>query len=406
MIGEFKKEYIPYGWKFGKFEDVLEGFSSGATPRRNRSEYYNGNIKWVTSGELNYNVITDTLEKITIEGKSKTNLKLLPSGTFLMAITGLEAAGTRGSCAILGVEATTNQSCMALYFTKKLTTNYLFHYYTFRGNELALKYCQGTKQQSYTGKIVRILPILFPENLEEQQVIATALTDIDTLITSLEKLIDKKQRIKQGTMQQFLTKKKRLPGFTGEWEVKRLGEIANIETGSTPPTNDLNNYGNEYLFVSPADLGNSKYIKETEKRLSLKGFSLSRKFSKNSILFTCIGSTIGKSGIAPFELTSNQQINAILPNETYSTEYVYYMLKHLSLKIKSSASVQAVPIINKSTFEFIQITIPSLAEQQAIAQILSDMDSEIESLEEKLAKYKAIKQGMMQELLTGRIRLI
>lgn len=242
--------------------------------------------------------------------------------------------------------------------------------------------------------------------LQEQEAIAKVLSDVDELITSIEELIDKKQKIKQGTMQLLLTGKKRLPGFTGEWEVKKLGDIADTATGSTPSTKETSNYGNEYLFVSPADLGRNKYVWQTEKKLSKKGFNISREFPKNSILFTCIGSTIGKVGIAPTNLTSNQQINAIFPNNGYSTDFVYYCLFYLSPRIKKMASEQAVPIINKSTFETIQIPLPPLQEQKAIAQILSDMDLEIEALEEKLEKYKHIKEGMMEQLLTGKVRLI
>jgi len=95
-------------------------------------------------------------------------------------------------------------------------------YYVNYGNSLALEYCQGTKQQSYTAKIVKILPIIVPPTIEEQQAIASALSDVDVLITALEQLITKKRNIKQGAMQQLLTGEKRLPGFGGEWEVKEL----------------------------------------------------------------------------------------------------------------------------------------------------------------------------------------
>src|SRR5947209_5778319 len=93
-----------------------------------------------------------------------------------------------------------------------------------------------------------------------------------------------------------------------EWEVKSLADAATIATGNTPPTSVSANYGDEYSFVSPADLGEHKYICDTEKKLSTKGFAISRRFPPRSILFTCIGSTIGKCGIAQIELTSNQQI--------------------------------------------------------------------------------------------------
>jgi type I restriction enzyme S subunit len=91
-------------------------------------------VKWISSGELNYNVITESVEHISEDAVEKTNLKIHPVGTFLMAITGLEAAGTRGSCGIVGSPAATNQSCMAIYPTDELCTEYLFHYYVLRGN--------------------------------------------------------------------------------------------------------------------------------------------------------------------------------------------------------------------------------------------------------------------------------
>ena len=153
-------------WETKLLGDVITHCSSGATPYRGRPDYYVGTIKWITSGELNYNVITDTLEHISEEAVTRTHLKIHPMGTFLIAITGLEAAGTRGSCGIVGSPATTNQSCMAIYPTSELDNSYLYHYYVFRGDELALQYCQGTKQQSYTAALIKQLPIDLPPTTE------------------------------------------------------------------------------------------------------------------------------------------------------------------------------------------------------------------------------------------------
>ena len=136
-----------------------------------------------------------------------------------------------------------------------------------------------------------------------------------------------------------------------EWEVKPLAVVGDIATGTTPPTSNRNNYGEDYFFVSPADLGKGKYIIDTEKKLSKLGFSISRKYPANSILFTCIGSTIGKAGIAKIELTSNQQINAVFPNNFHSTDYLFYYLSFISPKIKLGASEQAVPMINKTEYD-------------------------------------------------------
>ena len=200
---------IPLDWELKKFSDVITGFSSGATPYRGKPEYYKGNIRWITSGELNYNIIYDSVEKITAEAVKNTNLKIHPKGTFLIAITGLEAEGTRGSCGILGVESTTNQSCMALFPTEELLTEYLFHFYVNYGDYLAKVYCQGTKQQSYTANIVKILPIIVPP-LPEQRAIASVLSDMDAEISALENRLKKTRALKEGMMQELLTGRIRL----------------------------------------------------------------------------------------------------------------------------------------------------------------------------------------------------
>lgn len=197
-------------WISGKWEEVLDCFSSGATPYRGNPTFYKGSIKWVSSGELNYNHIMDTLEHISTEAKEKTNLTIHPAGIFLMAITGLEASGTRGSCAILDAPATTNQSCMAIYGTDKMSTEYLFHYYVQHGDELAFQYCQGTKQQSYTAAIVKKLPIYYPEDVAEQNAIASVLTSMDNEVRALKQKLAKYRQVKQGMMQQLLTGKIRL----------------------------------------------------------------------------------------------------------------------------------------------------------------------------------------------------
>ncbi len=202
---------IPEEWDVLLMDEVTDSLSSGATPFRGNPSFFKGNNRWITSGELKYGVINDTIEKISDEAIKKANLKVHPSGTFLMAITGLEAAGTRGSCGIVGTPATTNQSCMAIYPNKKLKSNYLFHWYVYNGEELALKYCQGTKQLSYTAGLLKTIPVLVPRDTSEQTAIATILSDMDNEIQTLEQRLAKTRQIKQGMMQELLTGRTRLP---------------------------------------------------------------------------------------------------------------------------------------------------------------------------------------------------
>ncbi len=190
-----------------------------------------------------------------------------------------------------------------------------------------------------------------------------------------------------------------------DWEVKRIGDFGKVITGNTPPTEDADNYGNEYKFVSPADISGSKYIGSTEKHLSEKGFSISRQMPKGTVLFTCIGSTIGKCAIANEALTSNQQINAIICDLEHSGDFLYYELSHRSNRIKQIAGEQAVPIINKSTFENYKILCPPFEEQRDIADLLSLWDTAIAKQTALIEKLTLRKRGLMQQLLTGKKRL-
>lgn len=185
----------------------------------------------------------------------------------------------------------------------------------------------------------------------------------------------------------------------------RLGELATIATGNTPPTGDASNYGDEFLFVGPVDMGDAKFISKTEKQLSKKGFAMSRRFPRGSILFVSIGSTIGKCGIAPVELASNQQINAVFPSPSFSVDYLYYAVCAAAPRIRAQAGEQAVPIVNKSQFSGTEVAIPPLPEQRAIANALSDVDELIATLDRLIAKKRDLKQGAMQQLLTGKTRL-
>lgn len=405
----------PNGWNIGKWSDVLSGFTSGATPYRGKPDYYRGSVKWVSSGELNYNYITDTIEHITEKAKVDTSLTVHPAGTFLMAITGLEAEGTRGSCAILATEATTNQSCMAIYATNKMDIEFLFHYYIRNGNSLAFEYCQGTKQQSYTAKIVRELPIMYPESLPEQRAIAAALSDTDAYITVLEKLIAKKRAIKQGAMQELLTGKRRLPGFKGEWVEKRIGDIGYSYSGLTGKRKE--HFG----------IGNAQYITFLNVLLNtvidiniLENVNVGDKENQNSVqcgdlFFNTSSETPEEVGMCAVltEQVDSTYLNSFcfgfrLSDKEIDGLYLsYYFNSNEGRKIMTLLAQGATRYnLSKTHFNDAVLLLPSKAEQTAIAIVLSDMDADIDALTAKLEKARRIKQGMMSELLTGRIRLI
>ncbi|HRP89717.1 MAG TPA: restriction endonuclease subunit S [Edaphocola sp.] len=232
----------------------------------------------------------------------------------------------------------------------------------------------------------------------EQAAIATALSDADALISSLEKLIAKKRMIKQGAMQKLLQPKE-------GWEVKKLGEIGTIVTGSTPPTQIKEYWNGSIPWITPTDITiNQKDIFHSEREITNAGLQAIRKLPANTLLVTCIAS-IGKNAILRIEGACNQQINAIIPNAGYSVDYLYFLIENSKSYIIGKAGITATMMISKNEFSEIVYAFPDFNEQTRIATILSDMDAEIDALETKLEKYRKVKLGMMQNLLTGKIRL-
>jgi type I restriction enzyme S subunit len=376
---------IPEDWEVKKFFEVMDGFSSGQTPYRGIPEFYKGDIPWITSGELNYNVITDTLEKITPEGAKEANLKRIPKGTFLFAITGLEAAGTRGSCAITGIEATTNQSCMALYPKKDfLTTAYLYHYYVKYGNELSLKYCQGTKQQSYTGGIAKKLPIIIPPTLQEQTAIANALSDIDALISQTEKLIEKKKAIKKGAMQELLKPKE-------GWVTKKLGELLKYEQPTSYIVADTEYHPNNATPVLTA--GKSFILGYTNETNNI--------FESIPVIIFDDFTTACQYVDFRFKVKSSAMKILKPANENVNMRFAFELLKSIKYHVGDHKRHWIGEFIN------FEVVIPSkIEEQNRIGQIIEDIEKEQQSYQVKLTKLKQQKQGMMQALLTGKIRLV
>ena len=202
-IPEIRFEGFADDWEQRKLSDVLDDMYNGQTPSRNKSEYWNGNIKWLSSGELNRGTVYDSIEMITEDGQKSANLRIVPKGTFIMAITGLEAAGTRGNCALLGFDTTLNQSCMALFPKKDLlTSDFLFQWYRKVGEEYGLNYTQGTKQQSYNAELIKILPISLPL-VTEQKKIASYLSNLDHLITLHQRKLEKMKSFKKSLLEKL-----------------------------------------------------------------------------------------------------------------------------------------------------------------------------------------------------------
>ena len=180
-----------------------------------------------------------------------------------------------------------------------------------------------------------------------------------------------------------------------------MGDYGKVVTGNTPPTKDIENYENgTYLWASPADLGTIKSITETKTMLSAQGFSKTRTLPKGSVLVTCIGSTIGKTGMATKEMSTNQQINSIVVNDNNDNEFVYYAIQSAFPRYLSSIAVQAVPIISKSAFELLPNNRPYLQEQKKIGKFLSLLDERIATQNKIIEDLKKLKCAISKHLFS------
>ncbi len=287
--------------------------------------------------------------------------------------------------------------------TKNLTS---WFYYYFQNKDLTPYLTrQGAGRYKLTKNTLVTIPCPLPSP-KEQAAIVAALSDIDALITSLDKLIAKKRDIKQATMQQLLTGKMRLPGFGGEWEVKKLGEICEFYSGGTPSTSNSLFYGGNISWITSSDLNKGR-IKEVEGRITKLGFekSSAKMVKKGTLLLALYGATAGVSAITEFNAAINQAVLAIIPQKDNS-EFIFQKLTLLKDWLIKTYTQGGQPNLSGQIVKQVEFSFPPKAEQQAIATVLSDMDAEIGALEQKREKTRALKQGMMQELLTGKTRLI
>lgn len=263
-------------------------------------------------------------------------------------------------------------------------------------------------QANINGQKLRTYPIPLPPTLTEQRAIATALSDFDDLLEGLDRLIAKKRDLKQSAMQQLLAGRTRLPGFSGKWQEARLGEVAQMGSGGTPPSSVAAYYGGGIPWVSISDMTSAgKFIRSTENTLTRLGLanSAARMFPEGTVLYAMYAS-LGECSIAQLPVCTSQAILGIRPTDRLHAEFLYYVLTSLKSAARTLGQQGTQANLNKGIVQGFRLRLPEPAEQAAIAEVLSDMDAEIAALGARRDTTRALKQAMMQELLTGRTRLV
>jgi len=275
-----------------------------------------------------------------------------------------------------------------------------------------LAFDDGVKQTNLRKDDVLSCPLGIPKSDDEQRAIAGVLGDVDALLGALEKFIAKKRDLKQGAMQQLLTGKTRLCGFSGEWEAKRLGEIGTFTKGKGIKKDEVVADGLPCIRYGEIYTHYNDYIRSFRSFISLKVARESQRLKKGDLLFAGSGETAEEIGKCVVFLGDEEAYAGgdivILSPAGQNSMYLGYLMNHTSV-IEQKAQMgqgDAVVHISASNLGQLNFRLPLFDEQTAIATVLSDMDAEIAALEQRLAKTRALKQGMMQELLTGKTRLI
>lgn len=413
---------IPEDWDVKRISDIADVFSGG-TPNRENPKYWDGNVPWITTTLIDGKDIIEANEFITEAGVVGSSVKWCRPGAILMAMYG--QGKTRGKVAILSFNATINQACAAIELKDLTSSVFVLHMLTHM-YKIIRELSNAGGQENLSGFIIKNIRVPYPQK-QERIAIANSLSDTDALISGLEQLIAKKQAIKTATMQQLLTGRTRLPQFAlrpdgtqkgyktselgkipEDWEVLRIAELGQVDPenlgSSTVP-----DY--EFDYVSLEQVSKGTLIGTTKMTFRNAPSRARRVLKRGDVLVSTVRPNLMSHYFVNTEvkdLICSTGFSVVRPCEgDLCPSYLYQHLFSVVInnQIEMLISGSNYPAINSTDVRQLKIQIGSFEEQTAIATILSDMDSELTALEQKLAKARDVKQGMMQQLLTGTTRL-
>ena len=393
---------IPEDWKVLELGEIakLERGKFSARPR-NDPKFFGGKIPFIQTGDVTQSdgKITSYSQTLNEEGLSVS--KLFPKKTLFFTI-----AANIGDMGIASFATACPDSLIAILPRSYIDKGWIFYALRFRKGEFEDLATQNAQLNINLEKLNPYRLAVPP--LSEQRVIAQTLSDVDALIASLDKLIAKQRHLKTATMQQLLTREKRLPEFSNEWMTVQLKEIISdfiVPMRDKPKKLDgeipwcrIEDFDGKYLSDSKSG---QRVSKETIEKMNLKINPI------NTLLVSC-STNLGKCALVKKPLITNQTfIGLVCEQQKVSEEFLFYYMTFHAQKLNDLSSGTTISYLSREDFEEFSVLIPSqLREQSAIANVLSDMDAAISALETRRAKTQAIKQGMMQELLTGKTRLI
>lgn len=382
-------------------------WSSGGTPNRKRADYWQGIIPWISGSTLKTLEISTSDQFLTSEGVTAGS-NIAPVDATLLLVRG-SALHKHIRVGLVVSPVSFNQDVKSLTPFKSVFPKYLTFYIKGMENDLLkLVSSAGNSAGVLDTELVKNFKFFKP-SIEEQTVIANALSDVDALITSLEKLIAKKRAIKTAAMQQLFTGKKRLPPFD-----KTHTGYKQTELGEMPEDWEISSIGNIFKITAGGDLRKSEYSDDQTQEHSfpiysnaltdegLYGFCLTHDYDGNFITITARG------GIGHAEERNGRfcAIGRLLVLEPIKGMNCKFITEYINQYLTFANESTGVPQLTAPQVSHYEVVTPLQKEQELIAVFLSSMDDEIDALQKRLTKTQQLKQGMMQELLTGRTRLL
>lgn len=391
----------------------LAEIQSGGTPSTLDAEYWNGDVMWCTPSDITNNrglFIDKTERTITPLGVDNSSAVMLPAGTILLC-----TRATIGEMAIAKRPMCTNQGFKNLIVNKGVNNIFLIYALQIVKQEMISK-SYGSTFLELSKKSLEAIELFIPSLEEEQINIANSLLDIDSLIECLTKEIEKKKKIKYGVLQKLITGEERLAGYTEEWVSINMAKKSKLKArigwqGLT--TAEYLNAGYSYLVTGTDFEGGHINWDECHCVTADRYFQDPNiQLVNGDVLITKDG-TIGKVALVDGlkkPATLNSGVFVVRPiNNAYSAHFLYYVLESRVFRDfldTLSAGSTIVHLYQKDLINFSFMAPPTIKKQEAIASIIYDLDCDVRRLETQLRKYIKIKQGMMSELLTGKIRLV
>lgn len=387
--------WIPEEWEVKEVGEIAK-ISSGGTPDRKNTGYWNGSIPWISTSLIDFNTITKADQFITEAGLKASSAKMFEPGTILMAMYG--QGKTRGKVAKLGIRASTNQACAALIVDKTVSVDFLFQNFLHNYNNIR-KLSNTGSQENLNGELIKSINIKLPTSLEQKQ-IAAILSTWDEAISKTQQLITQLQKRNNCMFHALLTGKKRLKGFVSEWNEIHLSDAFTER--------NENGYGNLEL-LSVGSMGIYPQSLSEKRDTSNADKSKYKRICPDDIGYNTMRMWQGRSALSQLEGIVSPAYTIVTPKVNQSSLFYSFLFKLPSVVHKffrnSQGLVEDTLNCKFRDFAVVKVKVPEYNEQIAIADVLIKANEEVRFYEQKLATLQRQKKGLMQKLLTGEVRV-